>query len=65
MYKQIVVGTDGSTGANVAVDAAIELARLTGATLQVVNARKLAASYQLGATPRSEALSSMDLEKPR
>ena len=27
MFEQIVVGTDGSTGANIAVDAAIELAR--------------------------------------
>ena len=34
-----------------AVEAAIELARLTGATLQVVNAHKVAATYQLGATP--------------
>ena len=36
MYKRIVVGTDGSIGANAAVDTAIELARLTGATLHVV-----------------------------
>jgi nucleotide-binding universal stress UspA family protein len=47
MYKQIVVGTDGSTGANMAVDAAIELARLSGATLHVVNAHKLMTAYQL------------------
>jgi nucleotide-binding universal stress UspA family protein len=51
MYEQIVVGTDGSTGANIAVDTAIELARLTGATLHVVNAHKVAAAYQLAATP--------------
>ena len=49
MYKQIVVGTDGSPGANMAVDAAIELARLTGATLHVVNAHKMTTSYQLAA----------------
>lgn len=42
MYKQIVVGTDGSAGANVAVDAAIELARLTGARLHVVHAHRVA-----------------------
>jgi nucleotide-binding universal stress UspA family protein len=42
MYAQIVVGADGSDGANVAADAAIELARLTGATLHVVNARRVA-----------------------
>jgi nucleotide-binding universal stress UspA family protein len=49
MYKQIVVGTDGSAGANVAVDAAIELARLTGATLHVVHAHKLMTAYYLAA----------------
>jgi nucleotide-binding universal stress UspA family protein len=47
MYKQIVVGTDGSAGANMAVDAAIDLARLSGATLHVVNAHKLMTAYQL------------------
>jgi nucleotide-binding universal stress UspA family protein len=49
MYKQIVVGTDGSVGANVAVDAALELARLTGATLHVVHAHKLSTAYHLAA----------------
>jgi nucleotide-binding universal stress UspA family protein len=47
MYKQIVVGTDGSSGANIALDAAIELARLSGATLHIVNANKLMSPYQL------------------
>lgn len=47
MYKQIVVGTDGSTGADVAVDTAIELARLTGATLHVVHAHKIVSAYQI------------------
>jgi nucleotide-binding universal stress UspA family protein len=47
MFEQIVVGTDGSTGANIAVDAAIELARMSGATLHVVNAHKLMTAYQL------------------
>lgn len=51
MYKQIVVGTDGSAGANIAVDTAIELARLTGATLHVVNAHKVTTAYQLAAAP--------------
>lgn len=37
MYQKIVVGTDGSACANVAVDAAIELARLTGARLHIVH----------------------------
>jgi nucleotide-binding universal stress UspA family protein len=51
MYKQIVVGTDGSAGANLAVDTAIELARLTGATLHVVNAHKSTNAFQLATTP--------------
>jgi nucleotide-binding universal stress UspA family protein len=38
MYKSIVVGTDGSQTATVAVDHAIELAKTTGATLHVVTA---------------------------
>jgi len=41
MYKQIVVGTDGSGSARVAVDAAIELAALTGARLHVVHAHNV------------------------
>jgi len=49
MYKQIVVGTDGSAGANIAVDAAIELCRLTGATLHVVIACQVATSAHLAA----------------
>ena len=49
MYQQIVVGTDGSTGANVAVDAAIELARLTGARLHVVHAHRVATAAATGA----------------
>ena len=47
MFEQIVVGTDGSSGANIAVGAAIELARLSGATLHVVHAHKLLTAYQL------------------
>jgi nucleotide-binding universal stress UspA family protein len=50
MYQKIVVGTDGSAGANVAVDAAIELARLTGARLHVVHVHNVvAASLATGA----------------
>jgi nucleotide-binding universal stress UspA family protein len=49
MFKQIVVGTDGSAGAEIAVDAALELARLTGATLHVVNAHKLTSAFHLSA----------------
>ena len=49
MYQQIVVGTDGSAGGNVAVDAAIELARLTGARLHVVHAHRVATATATGA----------------
>ena len=49
MYKQIVVGTDGSTGANVAVDTALELARLTGATLHIVHAHRLSSAFGMAA----------------
>jgi len=49
MYKRIVVGTDGSAGANIAVDAAIELARLTGATLHIVQAYKEVGAYHVAA----------------
>jgi len=46
-----VVGTDGSEGANTAVDAAVELAGMTGATLHVVKAYKVvdAATMAMGA----------------
>jgi nucleotide-binding universal stress UspA family protein len=46
MYKRIVVGTDGSAGAGMAVDAAVQLARLTGASLHIVSAHKTASAYQ-------------------
>jgi nucleotide-binding universal stress UspA family protein len=49
MYKQIVVGTDGSAGASIALDTAIELARLTGATLHIVNAHQFATAHHLAA----------------
>jgi len=49
MYQQIVVGTDGSVGANVALEHALELARLSGATLHIVTAHKLTTPYQLAA----------------
>ncbi|HZH24687.1 MAG TPA: universal stress protein [Solirubrobacteraceae bacterium] len=38
MFRSIVVGTDGSETAHKAVGAAIELARLTGAQLELVSA---------------------------
>ena len=38
MFRSIVVGTDGSDTARKAVDAAVELARLSGASLELVSA---------------------------
>ena len=38
MFRSIVVGTDGSETAQKAVDAAVELARLSGAQLEIVSA---------------------------
>ena len=49
MYQQIVVGTDGSVGANVALDHAVALAELSGATLHIVTAHKLTTPYGLAA----------------
>lgn len=49
MFKRIVVGTDGSETAGEAVDQAIELARLSGATLSIVSA------YQPASGRRVEA----------
>jgi nucleotide-binding universal stress UspA family protein len=49
MYKVIVAGTDGSPTATVAFRKAIELAKLTGATLHVVHAHQLAAAHQAAA----------------
>lgn len=49
MYQQIVVGTDGSAGAAIALDHAMELARMSGATLHIVSAHRVTTPYQLAA----------------
>ena len=51
MYKTIVVGTDGSGTSSRAVQAASELARLTGATLHLVSAYRAAPLMVAGAGP--------------
>jgi len=57
MYEQIVVGTDGSQRAHLAVDAAISLAQQYGATLHVVHAHHVisaahaAAGADVGVAP--------------
>jgi nucleotide-binding universal stress UspA family protein len=42
VFRTIVVGTDGSETAQTAVDAAVELARLSGASLELVSASEAA-----------------------
>ena len=47
MFRSIVVGTDGSETAGMAVDAAVELAALSGATLEIVSAYEPVPSQRL------------------
>jgi len=49
MFDVIVVGTDGSDTAAVAVAKALEIARITGATVHVVHAYHLLSAGQLAA----------------
>jgi nucleotide-binding universal stress UspA family protein len=55
MFKSIVVGTDGSDTATVALGRAVELAGLTGATLHVVSAYEPAPARVGGNQPVAEA----------
>jgi nucleotide-binding universal stress UspA family protein len=52
MFGSIVVGTDGSDTARKAVDAAVELGRLTGATLEIVSAYEPVPAQRLRAEAR-------------
>jgi nucleotide-binding universal stress UspA family protein len=52
VFRSIVVGTDGSETAQKAVDAAIELAKLSGATLELVSAYEPAPRQRLRAQAR-------------
>jgi nucleotide-binding universal stress UspA family protein len=54
MYKTIVVGTDGSETAMIAVERAGELARLTGARLHVVSSYHPARPQLAGRAPAGE-----------
>jgi nucleotide-binding universal stress UspA family protein len=54
VYKRIVVGTDGSDTASLAVRHAIELAKATGASLDVVSAFEPATSPKLAPEDRVE-----------
>jgi nucleotide-binding universal stress UspA family protein len=55
MFKSIVVGTNGTETADIAVNRAVELAKLTGATLHVVSAYEPAPAHVGGSRPPAEA----------
>ena len=55
MFKSIVVGTNGTATADIAVSRAVELAKLTGATLHVVSAYEPAPATVGGNRPPAEA----------
>ena len=52
MFRSIVVGTDGSETAQQAVGAAVDLARLSGATLEIVSAYEPVPAQRLRAEAR-------------
>ena len=54
MYSSIVVGTDGSPTAEIALGKGIELARLSGATLHVVSAYEPSPARVTGGAPAAE-----------
>ena len=54
MYKSVVVGSDGSATAEIALAKAIELATLAGARLHVVSAYEPAAARVTGGAPQAE-----------
>ena len=55
MFKSIVVGTNGTETADIALSRAVELAQLTGATLHVVSAYEPAPAHVGGSRPPAEA----------
>jgi nucleotide-binding universal stress UspA family protein len=55
MFKSIVVGTNGSETADIALSRAVNLARITGATLHVVSAYEPAPARVGGSRPPAEA----------
>jgi nucleotide-binding universal stress UspA family protein len=58
MYTSIVVGTDGSATAEVALEKAVELAKLSGARVHVVSAYEPARARVTGGAPAGEAYGS-------
>jgi nucleotide-binding universal stress UspA family protein len=62
MFDVIVVGTDGSDTAAVAVAKAIDIARITGATVHVVHAFQMVSAGHLASAVTSGA-PTVDIEK--
>jgi nucleotide-binding universal stress UspA family protein len=62
MYSSIVVGTDGSPTAEIALGKAVDLARLTGATLHVVSAYEPAPARVTGGAPPGEFTAGSDFK---
>jgi nucleotide-binding universal stress UspA family protein len=57
VYKSIVVGVDGSPTAEIALDRAIDLAKLSGGRLHVVSAYEPAAARVTGGAPSGDQFS--------
>ncbi|MGO9875009.1 MAG: universal stress protein [Acidimicrobiia bacterium] len=62
MYNVIVVGTDGSETAGVAVHQATALAALTGATLHIVNAYRTMSISSVAVAATAGGMSNIDVE---
>ena len=62
MYDSIVVGIDGSETADIALGRAIELARMTGATLHVVSAYEPTPAHVSGGAPPGEFTAGSDFK---
>jgi len=62
MYSSIVVGTDGSPTADTALGKAVDLARLTGATLHIVSAYEPAPARVTGGAPPGEFSAGSDFK---
>jgi nucleotide-binding universal stress UspA family protein len=65
VFQSIVVGTDGSETAGKAVDAAVELAKLTGARLEFVSAYEPVSSQRLRAEARQAPADLQWMVNPR
>lgn len=65
MFERVVVGTDGSTRAGVAVDAAVALASSHGGALHLVHALRLPSQAALGAPEAAAVVVTADADAER